>query len=282
MFAIEVPGLSLRDTFASRQSLMWDLCMTLDGPCWLVTDGGKACKASQRGDRLLITGSEEDFFDTWFDYFDMSVDYTELDREARRLCLPISRAARLARGVRMLNIDPFESMLTQALWWGCDSTAAKAKLRAVCRLTGNVKKKSYNGVGAVEHVFIPGYDDLMANLWRLEGVLSRRDVNKVVSLYNWFEDLSGLLVAPEGQAIDVDCVRALLSGSGLFRPVQVNRVMRDAYGVRDRLCAPKRLASEVHSAMWIEGEEEMNEELNEALHGKAAYAGLLMQSAYGV
>lgn len=282
MFTIEVPGFSLYDTFMSKQSLMWDMKLTLDGVCWTVVNGDYSCKVSQVKERILVSGSEEDFFDVWFPYFDLSVDYTELDRQSRKLCAPICKASKLVHGVHMLNINPFESMLTQALWWKCDSLGAKQKLKKVCELTGRHRKRNYKEIGSTEHCFIPTYDEFMYGKELLEGVLSPRDLNMCISLYNWFKDFKCHLIASEGHSIDIGEVEILLDHSGLFKPAQVRRVMRDAYGDRSRMCAPKRMEKQVMESSWYFDPEEIDEEVNEVLHGKAAYAGLLMQSAYGV
>lgn len=282
MFALESPGFNLHDTFMSRQSLMWDMRPTLDGAAYTVVNGSHSCKVLQAKNRLLVSGSEEDFFDVWFNYFDLSTDYIELDKACGRLCYPISKASKLSNGVHMLNIDPFESMLTQTLWWKCDSKAARRKLRLICERTGSHKKKNYNGIGSVEHCMIPTYDEFMKGKELLEDVLGLYTMNRVVYLYNWFEDFRRHLVASEGHSIDIEEVVFILNCSKLFKPVQVQRILRDAYGVRDRMCMPKRMWSQVSEALWCDDEEEVNEELNEALHGKSAYAGILMQSAYGV
>lgn len=282
MFAIEVPGFNLHDTFKSKQSLMWDMKLTLDGAAYTVVNGSHSCKVSQVKNRILVSGSEEDFFRVWFPYFDLSVDYIDLDKVCGRLCYPIAKASKLSNGVHMLNIDPFEAMLTQVLWWKCDSNEAKRKLRIICDLAGSHKKKNYRQVGHVEHCMIPTYDEFMERKELLEDVLSPRDLNKVVYLYNWFEDLREHLVDSELLSVDLEEVELALKHSNLFKPVQTARIMRDAYGVRDKMCIPKRMWKKVSEATWCDDEEEVNKELNEMLQGKSAYVGLLMQSAYGV
>lgn len=282
MFVIEVPGFSLHDTFKSNQSLMWDMRFTLDGVCYIIVNDNHSCKVSQTKNRLLVSGSEEDFFAVWFPYFDLGTDYVELDKQAMHLCYPIAKAAKCTKGVHMLNVNPLESMLTQALWWKCDAQAAKAKLKTVCKIAGTHKKKNYKEIGSIEHCYIPTYDEVMDHEKLLEDILSPRDFRMVVSLYEWFEGLRCHLIASKGYDNDIKSITMLLEDSALFKPAQIARILRDAYGVRDHICAPKRMWKQVSDSMWLDDEEEVDEEINSVLHGKAAYAGLLMQSAYGV
>lgn len=280
MVAITVPGFSLDYTFNAKQSFMWRKVFSFDGHCYIVVNGQSTCKISQVKDRILISGSEEDFFDIWFKYFDLDVDYTALDRACRSLGYVISRASRLAYGVHMLNVDPVESMLTQLLWWKCDFYRARNKLRLICSIAGTRKSYHYDGIGMVDIAFIPTLDQLNASEKLLYKVLTRSTANKVIALVKFIESYPGLLDA--SQRFDLFDVVDWLRESKLFHPRQIARVLRDAYGFRERLCAAKRIESKVLQSSVCDTEEEWSWLASEKLGTNVAYAGLLAQSAIGV
>lgn len=280
MVAITVPGFNLDYTFNAKQSLMWRKVFSFDGHYYIVVNGCNTCRISQVKDRILISGSEEDFFDIWFKYFDLDVDYVMMDRACRSLGYVISRASRLAYGVHMLNIDPVESMLTQLLWWKCDSYRARNKLRLLCNVAGIHKCYHYNGIGTVDIAFMPTLDRLNANRELLRKVLTSSATSKVMALVKLIESRPGLLDA--SQRFDLLDVVNWLKESKLFHPRQIARILRDAYGFRERLCAAKRIEDKVLRSSICDTEEEWSWLASEKLGTNVAYAGLLAQSAIGV
>ena len=280
MVAITVPGFSLDYTFNAKQSLMWQKVFTFNSHCYIVVNGQNACKISQVKDRILISGSEEDFFDIWFKYFDLDIDYTVLDRACRSLGYVMSKASRLAYGVHMLNIDPVESMLTQLLWWKCDSYRAKNELKLLCRIAGTRKSYRYNGIGVVDVALMPTLDQLNASKELLHKVLTPSVASKVMALVKLIESHPGLLDA--FQRFDLFDIVDWLKESKLFRPRQIARILRDAYGFRERLCAAKHIESRVLRSSICDTEEEWSWLASEKLGANVAYAGLLAQSAIGV
>nr|DAV91445.1 MAG TPA: 8-oxoguanine DNA glycosylase [Caudoviricetes sp.] len=280
MIAITVPGFSLDYTFNAQQSFMWRKVFTYDGHCYIVVNKQNACRISQVKDRILISGSEEDFFDVWFKYFDLDVDYTTLDRACRSLGYIVSKASRLAYGVHMLNIDPVESMLTQLLWWKCDSYRAKNELKLLCSVAGTRKSYHYNGIGAVDIAFVPTLGQLKANEELLNKVLTHSVASKVMALAKLIESRPGLLDA--SKRFDLFDIVDWLEESKLFHPRQIARILRDAYGFRERLCAAKRIESKVLQSSICDTEEEWSWLASEKLGANVAYAGLLAQSAIGV
>lgn len=280
MVAITVPGFSLDDTFNAKQSLMWQKVFTFGSHCYIVVHKQSICKISQVKDRILVSGSEEDFFSIWFKYFDLDVDYVALDRACRSLGYVVSKASRLAYGVHMLNVDPVESMLTQLLWWKCDFYRARNKLRLLCSIAGTRKARHYDGIGMVDVAFIPTLDQFNASKGLLRNVFASLELSKIASLMKLIESHPGLLDA--SQRFDLLDVVDWLRESKLFRPRQIARILRDAYGFRERLCAAKRIESRILQSSVCDTEEEWSWIASEKLGANVAYAGLLAQSAIGV
>ena len=280
MVAITVPGFSLDYTFNAKQSLMWQKVLAFDGHCYIVVNGQSTCRISQVKDRILISGSEEDFFDIWFKYFDLDVDYTTLDRACRSLGYVMSRASRLAYGVHMLNIDPVESMLTQLLWWKCDSYRASNELRLLCSVAGTRKFCHFNGIGTADIALMPTLDQVNASKKLLSKVLTPFIASKVMALVKLIESRPGLLDA--SQRFDLLDVVDWLKESKLFHPRQIARILRDAYGFRERLCVAKRIEDKILQSSVCDTEEEWSWLASEKLGANVAYAGLLAQSAIGV
>ncbi|MCD8180129.1 MAG: 8-oxoguanine DNA glycosylase [Firmicutes bacterium] len=73
---------------------------------------GKALKISQSGDEVtFFDTSEKDFYETWFDYFDLGRDYGAVKAELSRDSV-MRDAISYGGGIRILNQDLWESVVS--------------------------------------------------------------------------------------------------------------------------------------------------------------------------
>ena len=89
MFVIEVPFINLDHIYNSGQAPRW---IKLKESHYIVPHGDKALKIQQQRDRfdfdryrLIMNCSEKDFYDIWFNYFDLKTDYLHLNIKTKRL-----------------------------------------------------------------------------------------------------------------------------------------------------------------------------------------------------
>ena len=75
MFYMQIPFFSLDKTFESGQNLLWKkIC---DGK-YIVTHRNKIVQVEQNRDRFMFSCSQDDFYNIWFEYFDLGTDYMDL------------------------------------------------------------------------------------------------------------------------------------------------------------------------------------------------------------
>lgn len=276
MYTIRVPGFSMWNTYRSCQSLRMRQYMILDDVSYLVIHRDMACQVRQRGDRIIMTGSEEDFYDVWFRYFDMSRDYQQLDREAASVPGYVGSLAKERSGVRMLDLDPMEALLTQLVWFRCDSETARARLSNVCQAVGCRRKKYFKGLGSVEWDEIPSPQEILDSQDSLKWFCDSRTEQKAVDLAVFLECHDELL-EPEARG-DLKYVMSLLMSSGLYNANQARRVLRDGYGAKHVDCMPRRFRSRCMRSSYADTWESYLEWELDCLGDAKSYPSLLVQT----
>lgn len=105
----DIHDLSLKDTLDCGQSFRWK--EQEDGGFFGVVRG-RAATVHTDGDRLVIDGAEESDRAMWAAYFDLGLDYTAVKEQLSRLHPVMAQAAKYAPGIRILNQEPFEALIS--------------------------------------------------------------------------------------------------------------------------------------------------------------------------
>lgn len=122
MFAIEIPFFDIEKSAAANPQAIW---RKMTPEKFLFIDGGEAVIITkQRGDKFVFSCSFDDFCKKWYYYFDIGVDYCQLQTEtaAQAECeiMPclLSKADVMETyaGVRMFNFEYFDCLLTSAVY----------------------------------------------------------------------------------------------------------------------------------------------------------------------
>lgn len=109
MFYMQIPFFSLDKTFNSGQNLLWKkIC---DGK-YIITYRDKIVQVEQNRDRFCFSCSQDNFYNVWFDYFDLGTDYMDLfynfasiDKEyIKPICVR-------GQGVHIIKQDDYECKL---------------------------------------------------------------------------------------------------------------------------------------------------------------------------
>ncbi|MDD6214330.1 MAG: DNA glycosylase [Firmicutes bacterium] len=103
-----VRDFKLEHIFDCGQCFRWNKCN--DG--YIGVAYGKALKIAQNGDTLTLFGtSKEDWNRVWCDYFDMHRDYGRI-KSALSSDEIMESAVNFGSGIRILNQDPFECLIS--------------------------------------------------------------------------------------------------------------------------------------------------------------------------
>lgn len=104
-----IRDLDLRETLDCGQCFRWK--EQADGS-WLGVVRGRAAKASLDGGRLILSGADEADRDMWAEYFDLGLDYGAVREKLAAVHPVMADAARYAPGIRILNQEPFEALIS--------------------------------------------------------------------------------------------------------------------------------------------------------------------------
>ena len=112
MFSIEVPEINLDKIYESGQNARW---IKLKNKKYVIINGEKVVKVLQQKGRLIFNCSEEDFFNIWFNYFNLNKDFVTMMLQAKRIDNDMKIKMTRAKGIRLLKLDCFESLAASVL-----------------------------------------------------------------------------------------------------------------------------------------------------------------------
>lgn len=146
MFIIEVPYFNLEQIYNSKQAPRW---IKLRESKYIVIHGDKAIPVEQKRQRLILGCSEEEFYNTWFNYFDLKTDYCLINDAIKRVNKKFKIPCNRGQGLRILNQDKFEMYvyckLIQKLGW----EKAKEIMNRIATTYGEPHKNSMGDAGKV-------------------------------------------------------------------------------------------------------------------------------------
>lgn len=168
MFVIDVPNFSIRQTFYSGQTLLWNRYdRNADHTRYTIQHEDKLLGAAQKGDRLLLNCSEEDFFNIWFRYFDIGTDYMKVNHSLRECMGHMREYADYASGVHLLNQGLHESVLASILMYRQNLFNAKRLMRWICENMGEESRKLVKGLGSVKYFTVPTVEQMYEKIYLL-------------------------------------------------------------------------------------------------------------------
>ncbi len=104
-----ITDLDLRETLDCGQCFRWS--EQSDGSFRGIVRG-RFAQVKMDGDDLFLDGAEESDRMMWRDYFDLDLDYGKVKRELSALHPVLAQTARFAPGIRILNQEPFEALIS--------------------------------------------------------------------------------------------------------------------------------------------------------------------------
>lgn len=155
MFFIQIPFFNLDRTYESGQNLLWKkIC---DGK-YIVNHRDKIVQIEQNKDRFRLSCNQEDFYNIWFDYFDLGTDYLDMFYKCsyidKELIKPICVRG---NGIRIINQDLFQVTLLSML--------SNNECYIFLHTLGKKRKNSILGNGMVWYEF-PNADVIIKHISR--------------------------------------------------------------------------------------------------------------------
>ena len=171
MFVIEIPYLNLDQIYDSGQAPRW---IKLRESKYVIPYKDKALKIEQQRDRFdfnryrfIMSCSEDEFCNIWFNYFDVETDYMQLNSQIKKLGGKFKRIAIRGSGIHIIKPDTFETYLYTKLVTNVGYENAKSILNHIAEVCGIKHTQSMREVGRITWYEFPTPEMILQNLNKL-------------------------------------------------------------------------------------------------------------------
>lgn len=200
MYVLKVPNFNLEHIFQSCQDVYIRRIFGFERSGYMFFFGEHMVKVEQQEDRVLFSCDDDTFYDVWFDFFDLSTDYAELNSVAHRSRSEISVAARSCSGLHLLRQEPFDVVLKELMFVGRSPRDARECLKSIAEASTEERGKTLKGYGYLRWHPLPNPDQLESSLELLDWFCDTLTVSQCVSIIEWAKCHRKLLVNPEGHS----------------------------------------------------------------------------------
>lgn len=194
MFVIEIPFFDLQKTFDTSQCLRWK---KLKDNMFVVIYRDKALKIEQQKERFILNCSADDFYDIWFNYFDVIYDYAMSNRKIKKFDNFFHIIAVKEKGVRIINQDLFEVIVKEILTDKVEGPEKFQSVEKMCELIGTEHNQSMREAGRVKWFEFPNLNQLKENEETLIKIFGKDKVENLL----WFleEDVQSIISEIEAE-----------------------------------------------------------------------------------
>ena len=185
MFVIEVPYMNLEQIYNSLQVPRW---IKLKENKFVVIHKNKALKIEQNKERFIMNCSEDEFFNIWFDYFDLKTDYKQLNDKIKRLGKKFKIIANRGKGIHILNQDYFETYIYSEIAEKVGYGKAYVAINHIAEVCGVKHVQAMREAGRITWYEFPGPEMILENFDKLK---------KMGKINIWLKSLCESLVKGE-------------------------------------------------------------------------------------
>ena len=154
MVIIQIPFLSLDKMYESCFPPRW---IKLREGKYIIINADKAVKVEQKKERFIFNCSDEEFFQTWFHYFDLSYDYARAYYRAEVIDKDLKTMMVRARGIRNIKHPLIETIYSVAMLRD-NPGFFEDNREFLVSLCGDVKKNSMQEAGKVKWYATPSFE----------------------------------------------------------------------------------------------------------------------------
>lgn len=273
MFSINVPYFNLDHIYKSGQVFTWIRCS--DGK-YIVKWRDKVVKVSQKGEHLFFSCTEEDFYELWWDYFDLGTDYSVINNKYKYIDEEIKSRVQRCNGLHILRQDLFEVIIFSVLETATSIERVKQMIKGICEKCGKRHVNSLAEVGVVKWYEFPTPQQILKNKNKLttQDVGYKMEVieNICQSIIDGWLDLDMLRIMDTEEAIEY-----LMEFNGIGRKVAESICL---YGLHRLESFP--IDTHMNQFYKKEYKQKPGEWLEENIYGTRyeKYAGYLRQSIF--
>lgn len=248
MFIINIPFMNLDQIYASGQVFRW--INFRDGK-YAIPCKDSCLIIEQQKDRFIMSCFDEEFYNKWYDYFDLGTDYMNLNYKARYIDKDFKSKVVRASGVRILKQDLFEIIISFMLATATSIPNIKRMINQIAVKCGKRHKQSVRGCGYVEWYEFPTYEmilDKQSNLDNSFGLKRKENVLRFCKSLNdkeieledfWhmgYKDIRDILMSVEGigpKVADCICLYGLHMLEAFPIDTHIDNILKRDFGCGD-------------------------------------------------
>ena len=159
MFYITVPYFNLDHIYGSQQCYNWIKVKEKD---YVVKHRDKIVRVRQNRDNISLTCSEEDFYNIWYDYFDMGTDYAKLHFKYRNVDKDIKRYCNKAKGMHIIKQDLLMVIVSCILESTYEHSLSDYLMSQISKICGKKRKNTLGGMSVTWYEF-PSVEQMISN-----------------------------------------------------------------------------------------------------------------------
>lgn len=175
MFVIEVPYFNLDHIYNSGQAPRWiQLGQSPEKSKYVIPHKDKALKIEQQRDRfdwkrhrLIMSCTEEDFYNIWFDYLGLKMDCLAENSKIKRLGGKFKIVANRGHGIHILNQDPFEAYVLSRIVARVGYENARFYMNHIAEVCGIRHEQSMREAGRIVWYEFPTYQMVLEKFDKL-------------------------------------------------------------------------------------------------------------------
>ena len=176
MFVIEVPYFNLDHIYNSGQAPRWiQLGQSPEKSKYVIPYKDKALKIEQQRDkfdwtkhRLIMSCTEEDFYNIWFEYFDLRMDCMTENGRVKRLGGKFKKPANRGHGIHILNQDKFEAYVLSKIITYAGYQKAHVAMNHIAEVCGISHTQSMREAGRITWYEFPNPEMILEKFDKLK------------------------------------------------------------------------------------------------------------------
>ena len=234
MFVINISNLSLKEIYASNQCPSW---RKVNENKYIVSHRDRLVSVQNFGSKLAISCSEEDFFDIWYPYFDMPIDYSRIIRKISNIDRNFNDLKLKDSGMRILQQDTLE-MLYYSLfrsWYRTDIFTANYMYNLFKKVCGIELIKSVPDLGRHKWYILPEPEDIIEREDKLVNNKEREFEEGLIDniIYLSYALKDGDISVEELKDKSYEEVKKILIDSELFDDYSIEWICMSGLGIRE-------------------------------------------------
>ena len=165
MYVLKIPYMDLDQIYSSGQVFRW---IKLRDSKYVIPFRDQALKVEQQKEKLIMSCTDEQFYNIWYNYFDINTDYFAINFSVKRIDEYMKICANRGSGVRILRQDLFEMIITFALATATNIPRIKNMVESISRVCGIKHKQSMREVGQVVWYEFPSVEAILSKQDKLD------------------------------------------------------------------------------------------------------------------